>query len=405
MFIDMPDVLPLLSADARSLRLTGQGVNSIVRRMIVGEGILRRNGNQEVSSGDGDAQQLVISGLDVTYGHLRALKEIDLTVAAGEFVALLGPSGCGKTSLLRAVAGFVSPSAGAIRLHGRDLGGSGPRERNIGIVFQSYALFPHMTARDNVAFGLRCRRRPAAEVEERTQEALRLVGLSAMADRRPRQLSGGQQQRVALARAIVIEPDLLLLDEPLGALDKQLRVQMQSEIKGLQSRLGITTIMVTHDQEEAMSMADRVVVMKDGVIEQVDAPARLFANPRTGWVADFVSAGSLIRGDLRENPSGGLEIVLSPRSRFEVRADAVTRLDDHAIFVPAGKIRISPSSEPSDPKVVGRRFFGIHVEVAIAYERGIITTLLDAAEGAAFPLGHPVTVEAEAGDCRLLAEG
>ena len=222
-----------------------------------------------------------------------ALKGIDLAVAKGEFVALLGPSGCGKTSLLRTIAGFVQPQRGAVRLNGRDVAGLPPRQRNIGIVFQSYALFPHMTVLQNVLFGLECRRVRKAAAASRAAQALELVGLTTFADRRPKQLSGGQQQRVALARAIVIEPDLLLLDEPLGALDKQLRVQMQTELKALQRRLGVTAVFVTHDQEEAMSMADRIVVMRDGTIAQTAAPETLFASPNSAWVCEFVGAGNL----------------------------------------------------------------------------------------------------------------
>ena len=220
---------------------------------------------------------LAVAGVHVRYGGVAALNGVDLDVARGEFVALLGPSGCGKTSLLRVVAGFVHPDQGAVRLNGRDVAGLPPRSRNIGIVFQSYALFPHMSVLDNVLFGLQSRKVPPAAAAARARDALDLVGLAAFAGRRPKQLSGGQQQRVALARAIVIEPDLLLLDEPLGALDKQLRVQMQTELKSLQRRLGVTAVFVTHDQEEAMSMADRIVVMRDGAIAQTDgAGGQLF---------------------------------------------------------------------------------------------------------------------------------
>ncbi|NDH53322.1 MAG: aminotransferase class III-fold pyridoxal phosphate-dependent enzyme [Betaproteobacteria bacterium] len=211
------------------------------------------------------APSLEIDGLHLSYGGFMALKEISLKVARGEFVALLGPSGCGKTSLLRAIAGFVHPQQGSVRLNGHDVAKLLPRQRNIGLVFQSYALFPHMSVIDNVRFGLECRNVPKAASIERAQAAMALVGLETFADRMPKQLSGGQQQRVALARALVIEPDLLLLDEPLGALDKRLRVQMQTELKALQRRLGVTAVFVTHDQEEAMSMADRIVVMAKGI--------------------------------------------------------------------------------------------------------------------------------------------
>ena len=232
---------------------------------------------------------LEIRDLTVSYEKNQpTLAGFNLDVEQGELLALLGPSGCGKTTTLRSVAGFIEPDAGRILINGRDYTNLPPNRRDIGLVFQSYALFPHLTVFDNVAFGLRMRRIRKNDARARVVEALKMVGLEAFADRRPAQLSGGQQQRVALARATVIEPQVLLLDEPLSNLDARLRVDMRQEIRRLQQQLGITTLYVTHDQVEAMSISDRVVVMNDGAIEQIGAPERIFAAPETVFVADFM---------------------------------------------------------------------------------------------------------------------
>jgi iron(III) transport system ATP-binding protein len=216
------------------------------------------------------------------------LRDIDLEVRRGEFVCFLGPSGCGKTTLLRAIAGLDPQDEGRIEIAGRDVSHAPPAERDFGIVFQSYALFPNLTVAQNVGYGLVNRRRPGPEVKRRVEELLTLVGLPEQSAKYPVQLSGGQQQRVALARALATSPNLLLLDEPLSALDAKVRVRLRDEIRGLQKRLGVTTVMVTHDQEEALAMADRIVVMNHGVIEQVGAPEEIYRAPATPFVADFV---------------------------------------------------------------------------------------------------------------------
>ena len=216
------------------------------------------------------------------------LTGFNLTIAQGELVSLLGPSGCGKTTTLRTVAGFLQPTEGRVLLGGQDYTRRPPHKRNIGLVFQNYALFPHLSVARNVAFGLRMRRRPRAEIRERVQAALERVGMAGFEDRLPSQLSGGQQQRVALARAIVIEPDLLLLDEPLSNLDAKLRVEMRAELRRLQKDLGITMLYVTHDQAEALSLSDRIVVMNAGQIEQIGAPRDIYNRPATAFVARFM---------------------------------------------------------------------------------------------------------------------
>ncbi|MFC3124237.1 ABC transporter ATP-binding protein [Pseudoroseomonas globiformis] len=234
------------------------------------------------------ADFLVLDGIAKHYGSVAAVREVSVRVAQGEFLGLLGPSGCGKTTTLQMIAGFETPSAGAIRLEGRDLAAIPANRRNIGLVFQSYALFPHMNVAENVAFGLEMRKVPKPERTERVKRALDLVHLSHLAERYPRQMSGGQQQRVALARALVIEPRLLLLDEPLSNLDAKLREEMQVELRELQKRVGVTTILVTHDQQEAMALCDRVAVMQAGNIVQIDEPWRAYDAPADGFVADFL---------------------------------------------------------------------------------------------------------------------
>ena len=231
---------------------------------------------------------LTLQSLGKIFGDFTAVRDVDLSVAKGEFVSLLGPSGCGKTTTLQMIAGLVEPTSGTITLDGRDITRQAPSRRGLGIVFQSYALFPHMTVAQNVAFGLEMRKVGKPERERRVKDMLGLVQLGALAERYPRQLSGGQRQRVAIARALVIEPPVLLLDEPLSYLDAKLREEMQFELRRFQRRVGTTTVMVTHDQAEALSISDRVVVMDQGRMTQVDAPYRLYERPATPFISSFV---------------------------------------------------------------------------------------------------------------------
>jgi mannopine transport system ATP-binding protein len=242
-------------------------------------------------------QTVSISHVSKQYGTVRAVEDVTIEVRAGEFLSLLGPSGSGKTTLLMMIAGFESATEGNIRVGDRDLTYVPPNERGIGMVFQKYALFPHMTVAQNIAFPLKMRKLAKAEIAERVRRALSLVRLDNYGDRMPSQLSGGQQQRIAVARAIVFEPPVLLMDEPLGALDKKLREQLQIEIKSLQQRLGVTVLYVTHDQEEALTMSDRVAVMNNGRLEQIDTPVDLYDCPESAFVADFVGKMNFVDGE------------------------------------------------------------------------------------------------------------
>ena len=238
------------------------------------------------------------------YGEVRAVDAVSIEIRDGEFFSMLGPSGSGKTTCLRLIAGFEQPTAGSIRIHGAEAAGLPPYERDVNTVFQDYALFPHMNVLDNVAYGLKVKGVAKAERYHRAEEALGMVALAGYGKRKPAQLSGGQRQRVALARALVNRPRVLLLDEPLGALDLKLREQMQVELKKLQRQLGITFIFVTHDQGEALSMSDRVAVFNKGRIEQVDTPGNLYRRPATRFVAEFVGTANVLRGDLAQRLLG-----------------------------------------------------------------------------------------------------
>ena len=267
------------------------------------------------------------------FGAVTAVDDVRLNIGAGELVALLGPSGCGKTTLLRIIGGFVTPSAGSVRVDGRAIDHLPASRREIGIVFQNYALFPHMTVYENVAYGLRARRAPREVVRERVATMLGVVQLDTLRARMPRELSGGQQQRVALARALAVEPRILLLDEPFGALDKNLRLDMQIELKRLQRQFGITAILVTHDQEEAMSLADRIAVMHRGRVEQFATPVEVYDRPRTLFVNSFVGTANLLAGEVVARHGGTLTVRLDAGGIAQVPAPAV--LDGTRVVVSA----------------------------------------------------------------------
>ncbi len=251
---------------------------------------------------------LDIENVQKKFATSMAVENFNLNVERGEFVSFLGPSGCGKTTTLRMIAGFELPTSGIVRLNGEDITNRPPNKRNIGMVFQSYALFPNLTVADNIAFGMAVARKPKAATQARVQEMLKLIALPQLGDRYPYQLSGGQQQRVALARALAIQPQVLLLDEPLSALDAKIRVALRTEIRQIQRQLGITTIYVTHDQEEAMSLSDRIVVMSAGRMEQVGTPFEIYNFPTTQFVASFVGTLNQLTARVVEPASGKLEL-------------------------------------------------------------------------------------------------
>ncbi|MEO8385824.1 MAG: ABC transporter ATP-binding protein [Betaproteobacteria bacterium] len=282
----------------------------------------------------------------LAYGNTQVLKDITLSIEPGEFFALLGPSGSGKSTLLRLIAGFNFAQSGLITVDGEEITQMPPWKRNIGMVFQNYALWPHMTVEKNVAFGLEERKLPRAEIVRKVKDVLALVGLSEFAQRRPNQLSGGQQQRVALARTLAIEPKVLLLDEPLSNLDAKLRVQMRQELKSLQRRLGITTIFVTHDQEEALTTCDRIAVMDQGVIQQIGTPMELYDAPVNRFVANFVGTINFIEGDIEQTQGGTTfsskllgNILLPANTPITSQSRAAMALRPHTIS-------ISSSSHP-----------------------------------------------------------
>jgi putative spermidine/putrescine transport system ATP-binding protein len=251
---------------------------------------------------------LTLTGIQKRFGATTAVHDFNLSAEKGEFVSFLGPSGCGKTTTLRMIAGFEQPSAGTITVDGVDITHRPPNRRNVGMVFQSYALFPNMTVADNIGFGMKVRRRPGDQVRTRVAELLELIHLPDKGDRYPYQLSGGQQQRVALARALAIEPDILLLDEPLSALDAKIRVALRKEIRSIQRSVGITTVYVTHDQEEALSLSDRVVVMSEGRVEQIGPPPEIYNFPATPFVASFVGTLNLIDAKVIDGAAARLSI-------------------------------------------------------------------------------------------------
>ena len=289
----------------------------------------------------------------LSYGSTEVLKDVSLDIEPGEFFALLGPSGSGKSTLLRLIAGFNRHQHGEVLIDGVDISAQAPWQRNVGMVFQSYALWPHLTVWDNIAFGLVERKADKATIRRKVGEALELVNLSAYAKRRPSQLSGGQQQRVALARTIVIEPQVLLLDEPLSNLDKTLRVQMRQELLSMQRRLGLTTIFVTHDQEEAMTTADRMAVLDKGVVQQVGAPAELYDYPVNTFVANFVGTMNLLAGKVRSHRDDAVTIDIDGVGdlRFPLLADTLVAERMQVSFRPHS-LRVEVTDAARDPRYI-----------------------------------------------------
>jgi putative spermidine/putrescine transport system ATP-binding protein len=328
------------------------------------------------------------------YGSRTVLRDVSLALKPGEFISLLGPSGCGKTTLLRIVAGFDHPDSGRVMLEGRDITALAPAKRQMGMVFQAYSLFPNMSAEDNVRFGLRVRRQDDAAQRQRARELLDLVGLAEHAAKYPHQLSGGQQQRVALARALAIRPSLLLLDEPLSALDAKVRVQLRDEIRRIQQETGVTTLFVTHDQEEALSISDRVVVMHEGVLAQVGTPAAIYGEPETIFVARFVGAVAELPGIVADGTAGAVTILGRTVAANRARGMAVgTKI--HFLLRPEA-IRLAPSSSAGmlQGTVTTSTFFGALTSLRVEIEgsSACITAAMPSTEAAGIATGTKVSI-------------
>ncbi|WP_219471794.1 ABC transporter ATP-binding protein [Nonomuraea rhizosphaerae] len=328
--------------------------------------------------------QVEFRGLRRVFGKTVALDGLDLTIEPGQFVALLGPSGCGKTTALRCVAGFERPDSGAVLVDGEDITNVPANKRDAGMVFQSYSLFPNLNARDNVAFGLRVRKVPVATRRAKAGELLELVGLPAHADRFPHELSGGQQQRVALARALALEPRVLLLDEPLSALDAKVRVSLREEIRRLQLDLGITTIFVTHDQEEALSIADRVAVLRDGRLEQCGPPAEVYDRPATPFVAEFVGTMNHLAGHV----SGDKVTVLGQLLPIDGAAPGAAQVD---VLIRPEAVQVTPADD-GRAEVLAASFRGASVRLRLALAGGEVLADVPGHEAARLGPGTRVTV-------------
>jgi spermidine/putrescine transport system ATP-binding protein len=297
--------------------------------------------------------QVQLVDLVKRFGDFTAVDGINLDMPSGEFFSLLGPSGCGKTTTLRMIAGFERPSEGQILLDGVDMAQTPPHKRNVNTVFQSYALFPHLTVQENVAFGLRYKEASKAEIKERVGKALELVQLTGFEKRRPSQLSGGQQQRVALARALVLNPSVLLLDEPLGALDAKLRKRLQIELKALQENVGITFVYVTHDQEEALTMSDRIAVMSQGRVEQVGAPRQIYEEPATAYVADFLGVSNLMEAKAEgSNGDGKVRVKLGDSELVAAQGDP-DAMGDVKITIRPERILLEAQEASGENRVPG----------------------------------------------------
>jgi spermidine/putrescine transport system ATP-binding protein len=342
-------------------------------------------------------------------GGAVAVDGIDLQIAAGEFFSLLGPSGCGKTTTLRMIAGFERPTGGEILLDGTDLSRVPPHRRNVHTVFQNYALFPHMNVYDNVAFGLRRRRVPKGELDGLVQGALRLVELEGLAKRRPNQLSGGQQQRVALARALVLSPAVLLLDEPLGALDARIRKQLRIELKAVQEEVGITFVFVTHDQEEALSMSDRLAVMSNGRVEQVGTPADVYENPATVFVAEFLGASNMMEAVVAGHEAGGCTVRVG---EFPLRARCgdIGASGAVKIVVRPERVTLTPHGAAGQdnvlPGMVERTVYvGATVQVIVRLVTGATmqATIANTGTAEGWTQGTPVMAHVPAEALRVLA--
>jgi spermidine/putrescine transport system ATP-binding protein len=343
------------------------------------------------------------------FGDVTAVDGINLQMPAGEFFSMLGPSGCGKTTTLRMIAGFEQPTAGQILLDGDDMAFTPPHKRNVNTVFQSYALFPHLSVQDNVAFGLRRQKRPKSEIKQRVGEALELVQLNGLERRKPAQMSGGQQQRVALARALVLKPAVLLLDEPLGALDAKLRKALQIELKALQQQVGITFIYVTHDQEEALTMSDRIAVMSEGRVEQVANPNEVYEEPSTTFVADFLGVSNLMSVTAHGESGGRCRVSLGEFELYAARGDISTSGDTRIVIRPE-RVRLEPHESSGENRIPGMVervvYLGNANQVIVGLATGdkVQALVQNTGDELAYKQGDPVRVNMPAEALRVLTD-
>ena len=355
------------------------------------------------------AGEVKVVDLVKRFGEVTAVDGINLHMPSGEFFSMLGPSGCGKTTTLRMIAGFEQPTEGQILLDGDDMAFTPPHKRNVNTVFQSYALFPHLSVYDNVAFGLKRQKRPKSEIRERVGEALDLVQLQGLEKRKPAQMSGGQQQRVALARALVLKPAVLLLDEPLGALDAKLRKQLQIELKALQQQVGITFVYVTHDQEEALTMSDRIAVMSEGRVEQVGPPQEVYEEPTTTFVADFLGVSNLMTAQAHGGSNGRCRVTVGEFELFAAQGETATTGDTKIVIRPE-RVHLEPHEAAGENRVPGMVervvYLGNANQVIVGLANGdkVQALVQNTGEELTYKQGDPVRVYMPADALRVLTD-
>ena len=363
---------------------------------------------------DGNAPPAVeLKGVTKHFEKVVAVHEIDLKIPDGSLITLLGPSGCGKTTILRMIAGLEKPTHGDIFIKGRRVNDTPIHKRNLGMIFQNYALFPHKTIFDNVAFGLKYRNFSKADITFKVQQALEIVRLPGVELRMPSQLSGGQQQRIALARAIVIEPDVLLMDEPLSALDENLREEMRVEVSNLQEMLGITSIFVTHDQREALTMSDSIVVMKDGRKQQQGPPEEVYDNPNSHFVADFIGHSNFFNGRIKQLEAGLVVVELDDSIELKVLQTGDWQKGQHVeVVTRAQKFHLTadkqlPTAEAENQfpgRIKDRSYMGGEVRYFVELETGTVIHVIGGVKDMLFKRSDEVTVQVFAKDCRILAQ-